>query len=77
MCFGGADQAAFIKSMVARLAARLQTMPDDVDGWARLVRAYRVLGDKPALEAARTKARKQFAGRPADLARIEAEAGAQ
>ena len=35
------------------------------------------LGDKPALEAARTKARKQFAGRPADLARIEAEAGAQ
>ena len=70
----GADQAAFIKSMVGRLAARLQAMPDDVDGWARLVRAYKVLGDKAAGAQALDKARKQFAGRPVDLARIEAEA---
>ena len=70
----GADQAAFIKGMVARLAARLSAMPDDVDGWARLVRAYGVLGDGPAQAAALDRARRQFAGRPADLARIEAEA---
>ncbi|HTK34862.1 MAG TPA: c-type cytochrome biogenesis protein CcmI [Caulobacteraceae bacterium] len=73
---GGAEQAGFIRAMVARLAARLAASPDDPDGWARLVRAYGVLGDKPAQAQALDKARKQFAGRPADLAKVEAEAHA-
>jgi len=68
------EQAAFIRGMVARLAARLETSPDDPEGWARLVRAYRVLGDRDAETRALDRARKLFAGRPQDLARIEAEA---
>jgi cytochrome c-type biogenesis protein CcmH len=70
----GAAQAAFIQSMVDRLAARLKTQPDDVDGWARLVRAYGVLKNTQAQDAALAQARKQFANRPADLAKVEAEA---
>jgi cytochrome c-type biogenesis protein CcmH len=69
-----AEQAQFIRGMVARLAARLETSPDDPEGWARLVRAYRVLGDREAEAKAVDRARKLFAGRPQDLARIEAEA---
>lgn len=70
---GGGDQAAFIRGMVDSLAQRLASKPEDVDGWARLVRAYRVLGDTKAQAAALVRARTVFARRPADLARIEAE----
>ena len=38
------DRAAMIRSMVERLAARLVDEPDDLQGWIRLERAYRVLG---------------------------------
>ena len=71
---GGAEQAAFIRGMVDRLAQRLASKPDDVDGWARLVRAYGVLGDPKAQADALTRARTVFARRPADLARVQAEA---
>jgi cytochrome c-type biogenesis protein CcmH len=40
------DRAAFIRSMVDGLAARLKEKPDDPDGWIRLARAYGVLGEK-------------------------------
>jgi cytochrome c-type biogenesis protein CcmH len=40
------DRAAFIRSMVEGLAARLKEKPDDPDGWIRLARAYGVLGEK-------------------------------
>jgi len=69
------DQAAFIRGMVARQAAKLKAQPNDPEGWARLVRSYGVLGDKPAQQAALADARKALAGRPADLAKVEAEAG--
>ena len=39
------EQAAMIESMVARLAARLEDEPDDLDGWRRLGQAYGVLGE--------------------------------
>lgn len=39
------DRNAFIASMVAQLAARLEDEPDDLDGWLQLARAYIVLGD--------------------------------
>lgn len=39
------DRQAFIRSMVERLAARLEESPDDFDGWMRLGRAYGVLGE--------------------------------
>ncbi|MDH5488550.1 MAG: c-type cytochrome biogenesis protein CcmI, partial [Rhodospirillaceae bacterium] len=41
----GADQQEMIRSMVERLAARLQENPDDLEGWVRLERAYQVLGE--------------------------------
>ena len=40
-----ANRAAFIRSMVDRLADRLAEDPDDLDGWLRLGNAYRVLGE--------------------------------
>jgi cytochrome c-type biogenesis protein CcmH len=39
------ERDAFIRSMVASLAARLETTPDDLEGWLRLARAYGVLGE--------------------------------
>lgn len=39
------DRADFVRSMVERLAERLQDEPDDLDGWVRLGKAYRVLGE--------------------------------
>ena len=40
------DRAGFIRSMVERLAARLEDEPDDLDGWMRLANAYSVLGER-------------------------------
>src|SRR3546814_2640826 len=42
------ERAAFITSMVDRLAERLAATPDDFHGWMRLGQAYRVLGDRAA-----------------------------
>lgn len=48
------QQSAMIEGMVSGLAARLQTNPDDVEGWLRLIRSYVVLGkENEAAEAAR------------------------
>jgi cytochrome c-type biogenesis protein CcmH len=69
-----ADAQAFIRGMVASLAARLKTHPDDPEGWSRLVRSYGVLHDKTAQTDALARARQALAGRPKDLAPIEAEA---
>jgi len=41
----GGDRQAMIRSMVARLAERLVETPDDADGWIRLGRSYKVLGE--------------------------------
>ncbi len=41
------DQQNMIRSMVQRLADRLEEEPEDYEGWIRLARAYTVLGDKP------------------------------
>jgi cytochrome c-type biogenesis protein CcmH len=38
------ERAMMIEGMVARLAARLKTTPDDIDGWRQLARSYSVLG---------------------------------
>ena len=40
------ERKNFIRSMVERLADRLESEPNDLDGWRRLARAYRVLGEK-------------------------------
>jgi cytochrome c-type biogenesis protein CcmH len=45
-----------IRGMVEGLAARLETQPDDLDGWLRLGRAWLVLGEKPRARAAYARA---------------------
>ena len=37
------ERRAIILAMVGKLASRLETQPDDVEGWARLGRSYMVL----------------------------------
>lgn len=64
-------QQAFIKAMVSRLAGRLKDKPDDPEGWARLIRAYGVLGDKEEQQRALASARKVYAQRPGMMLEIE------
>jgi cytochrome c-type biogenesis protein CcmH len=51
------DRAAFIRSMVDRLAARLEDSPDDLEGWKRLANAWRVLGETEKAAQADARAR--------------------
>lgn len=67
----GSDQRAFIQSMVQRLATRLQQMPDDPAGWARLIRSYAILGDAPKMQTALDQAHKVFKDRPDDLKTVD------
>lgn len=60
-----------VQNMVASLAARLERAPDDPQGWARLIRSYRVLGDQAAANAALARARSLFTSRPDALAIVE------
>ena len=71
----GGDQAAFIQSMVDRLAGRLKAQPDDPAGWARLIRAYGVLGQTDRQGAAIAEVRRRFAGRPDALRTALADQG--
>lgn len=54
------ERAAFIERMVERLANRLQEAPEDAEGWARLARAYTVLGETEKATEARGRAVAQF-----------------
>jgi cytochrome c-type biogenesis protein CcmH len=65
-----AGQLAAIQGMVAGLAERLKTDPDDPQGWVRLVTAYAVLGDGPQRDAALKTARARYADRPALLEQL-------
>ena len=42
----GDDRDTMIHAMVQRLADRMKTNSDDVDGWQRLAHAYNVLGER-------------------------------
>jgi cytochrome c-type biogenesis protein CcmH len=65
----GQDQ--MIRGMVERLAARLQQDGSDVDGWVRLVRSYKVLGDTERINGAIADARRALANDPAALKRLD------
>ncbi len=65
-----ADQQAMIHAMVDRLAARLASNGNDLDGWLRLVRARSVLGETDAAREALAKAESQFKDDAAALERI-------
>jgi cytochrome c-type biogenesis protein CcmH len=60
--------------MVAALAARLKTDPNDAQGWQRLIRAYSVLGDKTKAQAALANARAAMKSNATALAALNAEA---
>ena len=65
-------QSAMIQAMVDRLAARLKQDGSDVDGWVRLVRSYKVLGDADKARAATADARQALAGDPDKLSKLDA-----
>jgi cytochrome c-type biogenesis protein CcmH len=54
------EQRAAINQMVERLAARLAESGDDVEGWLRLVRAYKVLDRSDKAKAALVDARRHL-----------------
>jgi len=60
-----------IVGMVARLADRLKQNGSDVEGWLRLVRAYKVLGERDKAQAAATDARRALAAEPDKIRRID------
>ncbi len=66
------DQHAMIHAMVDRLAARLASNGDDLDGWLRLARARSVLGETDAAREALAKAENQFKGDAKALESISA-----
>lgn len=49
---GAEDRAAFIASMIERLANRLEENPDDPEGWMMLARSQASLGNREAAIAA-------------------------
>jgi cytochrome c-type biogenesis protein CcmH len=55
------QQSAMIQGMVERLAARLKQDGSDVEGWLRLVRSYKVLGEPDKVRAAITDAQQALA----------------
>jgi cytochrome c-type biogenesis protein CcmH len=62
------DQMA--AGMVARLAERLKKDGSDVEGWLRLVRSYRVLGQSDKAQAVIADARRALAGDPDKLRQL-------
>ena len=50
------ERERMIRSMVERLAARLEESPGDREGWLRLARAYEVLGETEKAGDARARA---------------------
>ena len=62
------------RAMVASLAARLKSDPNDAAGWQRLIRAYAVLGQTADAKSALATARKTFANDKDAMATLESEA---
>jgi len=58
------QQTAMIRGMVDGLAARLKQDGSDPDGWVRLVRSYKVLGDQDKAQAAVSDAQRALASDP-------------
>jgi cytochrome c-type biogenesis protein CcmH len=72
---GSMDEAArraMVEGMVARLAERLKTETQDVEGWLRLVRAYAVLDERDKAREATEAARRALGGNDTARARIDA-----
>lgn len=68
------ERAAFVRSMVDGLMARLASEGGSADEWAQLIQALGRMDDHERARAILTEARERFRDHPADLARIEAAA---
>jgi cytochrome c-type biogenesis protein CcmH len=58
---------AMVAGMIAKLAAKLEANPKDRDGWAMMIRALAVTGDKKGAEVALNKAIEIFKGDQATI----------
>jgi cytochrome c-type biogenesis protein CcmH len=68
---GEGGQAAMIRGMVERLAARLKENGADLSGWLRLIQSYSVLKDTAKAQEAIASAKAQFASDPKALEQID------
>ncbi len=66
------QRGQMIRGMVDRLATRLHEDGTDLDGWLRLLRAYKVLGEDAKAKAAVVEARAALNGEPDKLQRLDA-----
>ncbi len=66
------QRSQMVRGMVDRLATRLHENGTDLDGWLRLLRAYKVLGEHDKAKAAAVEARAALTGEPDKLRRLEA-----
>jgi cytochrome c-type biogenesis protein CcmH len=60
-----------IRAMVDGLAARLAQNGNDLEGWLRLVRSYAVLHETDKARTALVDAKRNLAGDPNAIARLE------
>ena len=67
-----AQRSQMIRGMVDRLASRLHENGADLDGWLRLLRAYKVLGENAKAKEAVAEARAALANEPDKLRRLDA-----
>ena len=70
------DRTAMIRGMVESLQSRLEKSPRDADGWIKLIRSRKVLGEDDAAKTALAKAVAAFSDAPDEQGRISAEAKA-
>jgi cytochrome c-type biogenesis protein CcmH len=66
------QQTAMIRGMVDGLAARLKQDSSDLDGWVRLVRSYKVLGELDKARAAISDAEHALGNDPETRKRLDA-----
>ena len=67
-----AERSSAIRGMVERLATRLAQNGQDLEGWLRLVRAYKVLHELDKARSALVDAKRNLAGDATAIARIDA-----
>ena len=68
------DRMAMVQGMVDRLASRLVQSPRDADGWIKLMRSRKVLGDTEAAEQTFRLALDVFKDDPREQEQISAAA---
>jgi cytochrome c-type biogenesis protein CcmH len=64
------ERAVMIRGMVDRLAARLEQSPNDVEGWIKLIRSRKILGENDAAEEALHRALDIFKSAPQEQEKI-------